>query len=141
VTPSYPGYGSKLSLSANGVTYTEVAQLQRFAPTGSRQTLVEQTNVLTPDNFARQLATRVDSGELEMAGILNPSNAGILQLGTFHASLALAYCMVTLSDGSVYTFQGYVSEYVPFIVAHDKALAFTGKIRVNGAFTGPGGAA
>lgn len=139
-TTAHPGYGSKLALSVDGVTYVNVAQLQRFAPAGSRQTIVDQTNISTPDNFARALAVRVDPGELDMAGVLDPSNAGIVQLGTFHASMALAYCKVTLSDGSVFTFQGYVSEYVPFTVSFDKVLAFTGKLRVSGGITGPSGA-
>src|SRR4051812_35531952 len=110
-TKASPGYGSKLFMSSTGAvsSYVPVAQLQRFAPAGSKQTVVDQTNVLTPDNFSRPLAVRVDSGDLDLAGVLDPQNTGILQLGTAHASLALYFFKTVLSDGTEYNFQGLVS--------------------------------
>lgn len=131
-TISHPGYGSKLELSTDNVTFVKVAQLQRFSPSGSRQTMTDQTNISTPDNFTRPLAVRVDSGDLDMTGVLDPSNTGITQLGTFHTNMTLVYARVTLSDGTPYTFQCYVSEYVPFTVQFDKAIGFTAKLRISG---------
>jgi hypothetical protein len=141
-TKAKPGYGSKLFMSTTNSNFTPVAQLQRFAPsTVSKQTEVDRTNVLTPDNFARPFPVRVDSGDLELVGILDPANTQILQLGQAHAALTLCYFMIVLTDGTQYTFQGYVSEYSPFSVSYNKAIGFSAKIRVAGGFTGPMGSA
>lgn len=139
MTRANPGYGSKLFMSADNVHWTPVAQLKSITSQGSKQTVVDQTNVLTPDNFTRPLPVRVDSGELELAGVLDPQNTGITQLGTAHAALAIYYFQLQLTDGTTYTFQGLVSEYVPFTVAVAKAMGFTAKIRVSGAYNGPAG--
>jgi len=128
-------------MSASGTTFTPVAQLKSIVPQGSKQTIVDQTNVLTPDNFDRPLAVLVTGGEIEIEGVLDPQNTGILQLGTAHASLALYSFQLVLSDGTEYTFQGLVSEYVPFSVTYDKYIGFTAKIRISGALTGPAGQA
>jgi hypothetical protein len=141
MTNAKPGYGSKFFMSSDNVHFAPIAQLQRFVPTGSRQTIVDQTNVLTVDNFSRPIAVRVDSGDIDLSGVLDPANNGVLQLGTAHASLALYFFKVVLTDGTEYDFQGLVSEYVPFTVAHNKALGFSAKIRVSGALTGPAGSA
>lgn len=141
MTNARPGYGSKFFMSSDDVTFTPVAQLKSFVSRGSRQSIVDQTNVLTPDNFSRPLAVRIDSGEIELVGVLDPANTGILQLGMAHASLALYYFQIVLSDGTEYSFQGLVSEYVPFDVTYNKAIAFRAKIRISGALTGPAGVA
>lgn len=140
-TTAYPGYGSSLASSPNGSAYTTIAQLKKFAPVGSKQTMVDQTNITTPLPFTQPYAARVDSGEFELSGVLNPSEATALNLGTLHAGLTLAYFQVTLTDGSVYTFQAFVSEYVPFDVTYNKMIGFSAKLRVQGAITGPAGAA
>jgi hypothetical protein len=141
-TKAQPGYGSKFFLSTDNVAFTPIAQLQRFAPsTVSQQTMVEQTNILTPDNFTRPLAVRVDSGDLDLVGILDAANTNILQLGQAHANLTLLYFKVVLTDGTQYTFQGFVSQYSPFSVAHNKAIGFSARIKVSGGMTGPLGLA
>lgn len=140
-THAQPGYGSKFFLSTDDVTFTPVAQLQRFAPSGSKSTTVDRTNILTPDNFDRPLPVRVSSGEIELVGILDPMNTSILQLGQLHANFTLAYCKIVLSDGTQYSFAGYVTAYVPFTVAYNKAIGFSAKIRVSGGLTGPSGLA
>jgi hypothetical protein len=136
-TLTSPSLGSKFLASTDNVHFWAIAQLQRFVPSGSKQTIVDQTNILTPDNFTRSLAVRVDSGEIDMVGILDPQNPNILQLGQLHANLTLAFFKIVLTDGTTYTFQGFVAEYVPFSVDHKKALGFTCKVRVSGAYSGP----
>ena len=138
-TRANPGYGSKFFLSTDNVHFNPIAQLRTFAPSGSKAATVDQTNVLTPDNFDRPLATRVTSGEIAMEGVLDPANANITQLGQAHAALQLIYGQIVLTDGTQYTFQGYVTEYVPFDVKYNKAIAFSAKIRVSGALSGPAG--
>lgn len=140
-TWAIPGRGTRLFMSADAKNYVGVAQLKSIVPTGSRQTHVDQTNVSTPDNFTRPLAVRVDSGEIDVQGVLDPQNTDILQLGTAHASLAIYFCRLVLSDGTEYDFQAFVAEYVPFTVQHNKAIAFSAKLRISGSFTGPAGVA
>jgi len=143
MTIAKAGAGSKFFMSssnANG-SFVPVAQLKTFAHQGSKQTIVDQTNISTPDNFSRPLAVRIDSGEINLDGVLDPANTSILQLGTAHASMALYYFLAVLSDGTQYTFQGLVSEYAAFSVSYSKAMLFSAKIRISGALTGPAGAA
>lgn len=142
MTRAIAGAGTKLNMSATlSGPYVPVAQLKTIKPKGSRQTVVDQTNLLTPDNFDRWLATRVSSGQVELMGVLDPTNTSILQLGTAHASLALYFFQLVLSDGTQYSFAGLVSEYVPFDVSHAKAVAFSAVITISGSMTGPAGAA
>jgi hypothetical protein len=137
-TRANPGYGSKFFLSTDGTTFAPVAQLKRFTPsTVSKQTMVDRTNILTPDNFTRTLAVRVDSGDIQLDGVLDAMNTNILSLGQAHANLTLLFFKVVLTDGTQYTFQGFVSEYTPFSVAYDKVITFSAKVRVNGAYSGP----
>jgi|SRR5579872_3524702 len=138
-TYSFAGRGTRIFMSVDGVNWKPIAQLKKFLPQGSKQTIVDQTNVLTPDNFSRPLAARVDSGDIEMSGVLDPSNTDILQLGTAHASLAPYFFKVVLTDGTEYDFQALVSEYVPFGVEYNKFIGFSAKLRVTGALTGPAG--
>ena len=139
MTNSRPGYGSRLFMSSDNIHFSPVAQLKSFVPQGSRQTVVDQTNVLTPDSFSRPMATRIDSGDIDLAGVLDAQNGNILQLGTAHAALALYYFKIVLTDGTEYDFQGLVIEYVPFSVTYNKFIGFSAKVRVSGAFVGPAG--
>lgn len=141
MTRAWLGYGTTLLMSPDNVDWTLVAQLKTIAPQGSRQTTVDRTNVLTPDNFMRTMPVRIDSGDLHLVGVLDPSNTGILQLGTAHATLAVYYFQAVLPDGTTYTFQAMVAEYVPFNVAYNKAISFSAKLRVTGGMNGPAGAA
>jgi hypothetical protein len=126
-------------MQLSGAAMLEVAQLRSFKVSGSKATVQDQTNVLTPDNFDRPIPTRISSGEIEMDGVLDPANGQILQLGAAHGSLATVPCQVILSDGTQYNFFGFVSEYVPWDVKFDKAIAFSAKVRVSGALSGPAG--
>jgi hypothetical protein len=140
-TTAIPGYGSKLSCSLDGSTYTAVAQLRKITPQGSKQTVVDQTNILTPGNGAAPLAARFDSGEINLEGVLAPADGSQIELGTVHANLTLAWWKLLLSDGiTVWTWRGFLSEFVPFTIEVAKAMGFTAKIRVQGALTGPAGA-
>jgi hypothetical protein len=135
-----PGIGSRLFMSADGVKWQPVAQLKSIIPTGSKQTIVDQTNLLTSDNFSRPLAVRIDSGEIELDGVLDPQNADILQLGTAHASLTVQSFKLVFPEGTEWDFQALVSEFIPFTVKYSKYIGFSAKLRVSGALNGPAGA-
>jgi hypothetical protein len=141
-TNAYVGFGTELNLgTAVGGPFTKVAQLKNITPEGSKAQMVDRTNVLTPDNGTRTLPVRIDTGELDIVGVLDPANTSILQLGTLHASLTPVFAQLVLPGGTEYTFQCFVSQYVPWTIPYNKALGFTARLRVNGLLTGPAGAA
>jgi hypothetical protein len=135
---AYVGRGSKLYSSPDGITYTAIAQLKSFKPAGSKQNMVDQTNLRTPDNFTRPLAAQVDSGEIEIAGVYS-ADATQFNLGQLHGQMTLAYFKATLTDGSIWLAQAYVSEWVPWEVVYNKFIPFSGKLRIAGGITPPSG--
>lgn len=133
---AYPGYGSKLFYSYDGVNYTPIAQLQKFGPSGSKQTIVDQTNLRSGGNFTQSAAVQVDAGEFDLSGIYSGDITQEL-LGQFHGSLALIYWRVLLTDRSYYSFRAYVSEFTPWAVTYNKAIPFSAKLRVSGGIESP----
>jgi hypothetical protein len=136
------GYGSKLSCTSDGSNYFTLAQLQRVVPAGSKQTMIDRTNLLTPDNFDRPLPVLVTSGEIEIDGVLSPQNGSQLSLGQLHATMAVVPWKLLLADGvTLYSFNAAVSEYIPFEIEVAKFVPFKAKLRVVGAMNGPLGSA
>jgi len=134
-------YGCQLMFSLDNVHFTTVAQLRKFKGPESKQTIVDQTNILTAGNSDAPLAARYSSGEAEMDGVFKPQSSSQLTLGQMHANLTNAFWKLLLSDEvTVYTWQGLVSEYQPFDIEISKAIAFSAKIRVWGSMAGPLGA-
>jgi hypothetical protein len=137
-----PGVGSRLSFSLDGVHYTSVAQIRKFQGPQSKQAFVDQTNILTAGNGDAPLPVRFSSGEAQIDGVLSPQNSSQLTLGQLHANLTLVYWQLLLADGiTMWSWQGYVSEFKPFDIDTMKAVLFSAKIRVAGALTGPLGVA
>jgi hypothetical protein len=132
------GVGSKLSYSTDNVHFTKVAQLRKFKGPNSKQTIVDQTNILTAGNGDAPLPARYSAGEAEMDGVVIPQDSSQLTLGQLHANLTIVYWQLLESDGvTLWSWQGSVSEFQPFDIDVMKAVAFTAKIRVWGALTGP----
>lgn len=138
---TYAGRGSQLQYSLDlGATYGPVVQLRQFDSGGSKQTLVDQTNLRSPDSFTYPYAVQVDSGEINFAGALNPKDTTYLALALLHGSKTLAYWKVIFPDGSTYAFLAFVSEFKPFGASWNKLLDWSGKLRVVGPFEGTIGA-
>jgi tail tube protein len=138
MTTASPGYGSFLSYYS-GSAWVRVAQLKKFAPDGSKQVMTDQTNLRSAGPFTQPFPAQIDSGEIEIAGVYIGGSSSQATLGQMHGQMALVGFQVTLSDGAVWTFSGYVAELKPWDVSFDKAIAFSGKLRVAGAFTPPSG--
>lgn len=136
-TNASPGYGSKLYYSTDDVTWISIAQLKKFSPVGSKQNMVDQTNLRSPGAFTQPLAAQVDTGELEIEGVYKSGDSSQLTLGQLHAQLTLTYFKVVLSDATAWTFQGFVSEFKPWDVEYNKHIPFSAKLRVAGAITNP----
>lgn len=131
MSQAFTGYGSKLEYSADQVNYTRVGQLQRISPSGSKQKIIDQTNLRTPDNFTRSKAVQVDGGEVDFAGVYS-GDPTQLTLGQYHGSLTLLFFRLTLTDGTIYNFSGYVSQFNPGQAIYNKFIPFTGKLRIVG---------
>jgi hypothetical protein len=137
---SLPTYGSKLMYSTDGTNFTTVAQLRKVTPEGSKQTIVDQTNILTSGNGDAPLAVRFSAGEISLDGVLSPQSTSQLAMGTLHANLSLVYWKLLLADNlTVWTWSGFVSEFVPWALDVSKSVPFSAKIRVWGGLTGPAG--
>ena len=137
---TYIGRGSQLLYSPDGgTTYIPVTQLRQFDSGGSKQTLIDQTNLRTADAFTHSLPVLVDSGEIDFSGVLNPEDLSYLALAQFHGSLTLVMWKVVFVDGTALTFTASVSEFKPFGVAWNKLLDWSGKLRLSGGFSGISG--
>jgi hypothetical protein len=136
---SYVGRGTQLLYSLDGSTYVGLTQLRQFESSGSKQTLVDQTNLRQSDSFTYPLPVLIDSGEIDFAGALNPQDPTYLALEQFHGGLTLVFWKVIFVDGSSVTFKAFVSEFKPFGVAWNKILNWSGKLRLAGGFTGVSG--
>jgi len=126
--------------SLDNLNFIAVAQLQQFEASGSKQTIIEQTNLSTPGNFTQYQAVQADGGEIDFAGVLNPGDVTYLTLGQLHGTLTLAWWRALLVDGSIFGFQAFVSELKPFSVKWNKLSTFSGKLRLTGGFQSPLGA-
>jgi len=120
------------------VHFTKVAQIRKFQGPNSKQTIVDQTNLLTAGNGDAPLPVRFSSGEAQMDGIVSPQSSSQLTLGQLHANLTVVYWQLLLSDGiTVWSWIGSVSEYKPWDLDVLKAVVFSAKIRIVGALTSP----
>lgn len=133
---AFTGYGSKLQYSADGVNFLNVVQLQRISPAGSKQKLIDQTNLRTPDSFTRPFPVQIDSGDIEITGVYSADGSQFALAG-YHGSMSLLFFRLTLTDGTVYTFSACVSEFKPWDVTYNKYIPFSAKLSVSGGITGP----
>ena len=130
---TYAGRGTQLLYSLDNVTYIPVPQIQQFAPGGSREVMVDQTNLSSPGPFTRPYAVQVDCGDIDFSGVLNPQDTAYLALLAAHLTNTLLFWKALLTDGvTQYTFQAYVSEFKAFDAQVKKAYRWSGKLRLVG---------
>lgn len=144
MTQSIVSLGAALSVNASSSVgpFLKIAQLRSVKPAGSKQIMLDQTNILTPGNGDAPLPARYASGEISLDGVVSPQDSSQLTLGQLHANLTQAWWQLLLADGiTLWTFQGSVSEYVPWSLDVNKAVVFSAKIRIIGGFTSPLGTA
>lgn len=144
MTQSIVSIGAKLMFNASSSVgpFLPIAQLRKVTPEGSKQTIVDQTNILTPGNGDAPLPVRYSGGEISIDGVVSPQDSSQLTLGQLHANLTQAWWQLLLADGvTLWTFQGSISEYVPWSLDVNKAVVFSAKIRIVGGFTSPLGTA
>ena len=139
-TTAYPGRGSHLANGGiAGTSYTNVGQLKKFGPSGLKAKEDDITNLDSPTINEEYLKTVVDSGSMTFEGVLNPAvatEAQLLLTNLYAAGQnATNYWQITLTDGSIFVFLGFVSDLKPFGVEYNKAIPFSGSIRITGVIT------
>jgi Lambda phage tail tube protein, TTP len=141
-TIAYPGYGSHLASGGTaGTSYTNVAQLKSVKFGGLKADFDDITNLDSPTIsgavFKEYIKTLVDGSDVTFDGVMNPADpttqALLTNLETGGLN-ALYFWKVTLTDGSVLVFQGYVSDF-KFGAEYSKAITFSGGIKIVGTIT------
>jgi hypothetical protein len=134
---AYQGRGSMLQVGVltSPPGFTTVAQLRKFAFGGAKTTLADITNLDSPTAYMERIATVIDPGDVTFDGVLNPSDDTYLSLNDLQANRTLSQFLITLTDGTTYDFDGYVTEFVPASVDYSKEIVFSGKITITGAVT------
>lgn len=143
-TVSYPGFGSHLASGGTaGSSYTNVAQLKNADFDGLKVDFDEITNFDSPTGgaglavFKEYIKTVVDGGSCTFDGVLNPADPTSEALFTnlqLNGQTALYFWKLTLTDGSILVFQGYVESF-KMKVQYNKAITFSGGIKIVGPIT------
>ena len=137
-TTAYPGRGSHLANGGSaGTSYTNIGQLKKFAFNGIKGEFDDITNLDSPDIFKEWMKTIVDGDAVTLDGVMNPADPTMANLLTnlqTAGAAALNYWQITLTDGSTLVFKGYVQDF-KFGVEYNKALTFSGTIKIVGAIT------
>ena len=137
-TIAYPGYGSHLANGGTaGASYTNIAQLKKFSFSGFKAEFDDITNLDSPTIFKEWLKTVVDGDTVAFDRVMNPADVTTQALLTNIAtagSAALFYWKITLTNGSVLIFQGYVQDF-KFGAEYNKAITFSGAIKIVGNVT------
>jgi hypothetical protein len=137
-TIAYPGYGSHLANGGTaGSVYTNVGQLKKFDFSGLKAEFDDITNLDSPTIFKEWMKTVVDGDTVSFQGVMNPSDPTTQALLTNLAtagSAALNFWKISLTNGSVLVFQGYVQDF-KFGAEYNKAITFTGAIKIVGNIT------
>ena len=137
-TIAYPGYGSKLASGGTaGSSYVNVGQLKKFNFSGLKAEFDDITNLDSPSIFKEWMKTIVDGDTVAFDGVMNPADVTTQALLTNIAtagSAALFYWKITLTNGSILIFQGYVQDF-KFGAEYNKAITFSGAIKIVGNVT------
>lgn len=131
----FPGYGSKLASGGTaGAAYTNIGQLKKFSFAGLKAEFDDITNLDSPNIFKEWMKTVVDGDTVTFDGVMNPADIQTQALLTNLAtagSAALFFWRITLTNGSVLIFQGYVQDF-KFGAEYNKAITFSGTIKIVG---------
>jgi|SRR5580698_2097459 hypothetical protein len=132
----YQGRGSFLefeTLDSSPGSFVRVAQLQKFSFGGLKVATDKITNLDSPDAFEEIIATIIDPGDVSFDGILNPETTDQADMLTLLQNRTKTGWKIVLTDGTYYTFEAYLTEFVPANVDYSKAITFSGKLTITGA--------
>ena len=140
----HSAFGAILSVGTTSViasaTYTAIAQISEITPARPK---AEKVDLSTHDDSTRHrtfVAGRIDPGDYEISGALDPANAthfGASGLSGLAATGETRAFKLTLPDtgATIVAFQGFVSDFGIGPINHDGGLTFEATIGVTGAQT------
>lgn len=134
----YQGRGSFLEFEltdGSPATYVRVAQLQKFSFGGLKVATEKITNLDSPTAFDELIATIIDPGDVSFDGVLNPESIDQSDMLTLLQNRTRTGWNIVLTDTSAYSFEAYLTEFVPANVDYSKAITFSGKLTITGAVT------
>lgn len=142
-TPStgFTGKGGSLSLSADGTTFTKVAQITKLSSSGAKASFADITNIDSPDAFIERIPTTLDSGTISFTCVSDPADDGqLMLLASFNAqtklTVKLQYPPIgTQTTGLLKTFSAYVSSAPMPGVAVTDASTIDAELTITGAVT------
>jgi Lambda phage tail tube protein, TTP len=137
-TVAFPGYGSHLASGGlAGSSYTNIAQLKKINFSGLKAEFDDITNLDSPTIFKEWMKTVVDGDTVQFDGVMNPADPTtelLLTLIGTAGTASLYFWKITLTDGSILVFQGYVQDF-KFGAEYNKAITFSGAIKIVGNIT------
>lgn len=132
----YAGRGTLVEITQDGgSTYTHILQVRKGDYSGMKAELDDITNFDSPSAVIERIPTVVDPGEYSGDGVLNPQDASVQLLNTLLVAQTLVGFRLTFVDGTIDTFNGYVTEFQPATVDTKKALGYAFKFTITGPIT------
>ena len=139
----FTGRGTTLSMGPSpATTFTKVAQVKTFSYAGQKWSFDEITNsdsqAIGPGVLKESIPNEVDPGELSIAGVYLPSDAGQLALAAafnsgvlqdFELQLPLGPGQTT--TGNLMKFSGYIEDPALPDVDYSKSLTFKATVKLT----------
>ena len=131
---------------SSGETFTPVAQLKSWEFSGKKWSFADVTNgdspAVGPGVLEESIPNKLSPGEMALAGVYLPGDAGYLALQAAHNSGALTDFKVQLpkigsqaTSGNLYAFQAYVQDDPLPDMQFDKEMTFKTTLKLNSLIT------
>jgi len=131
----YAGKGTLIQASADGVSWTKLNQIRKLDHSGSKATMDSGYNFDSPSGYDEVLPVKLEGGDWTGDGLLNPSDPSAIQLNLWLNNFTYLYFKHTYIDGTVDTYNGYVTELKMVTVEPAKINTFSFKFSVTGPIT------
>ena len=129
--------GTVLSIKTGPTTFTPIAQITDFSAFSGSASVIDTTNL---DSTAKEkLMGLQDFGKVSLSFNLIPSDAGQVALEAAKASRALTEFKLVLSEGTSYSFSGFVLNKSLTGAVYDK-MSSSATIEISGNVTVTAGA-
>ncbi|MCG3181195.1 MAG: hypothetical protein BIFFINMI_03570 [Phycisphaerae bacterium] len=107
-TPAVLGFGSKVYVSTDGETYTQVFYTKDVKSPDAELGMVNITNNDSPNMSEEQAPGIFKAGSYELEGVY--TSDGFDTLWGYFTNRTLVYVIELFTDGSGYEFQGWVTK-------------------------------
>lgn len=139
------GYNSKLYYSPDGVTYTELPDLERLGPPDDGNLEVVEITPLSPTNRRKEyIAALIDSGSFTFQQFWNKTRYSLLR--TYYSGGTNVYWRYVFPDNatpanaSKLEFVGPLDQWRPSGAERTAKILIDGKVRITGDITFTAGA-